>query len=377
MSNNLTVISPGRINLIGEHIDYNGGVVLPSAIDLNIVLKMVKNGTDRCNIKSENFKSGFSLDLTAIEKSTFQWHNYVIGVISEIQEFFPHRISGFDCTIKSGLPMGSGISSSAALECGIAKGLNELFEIGLSDQQMIKISRNAEHSFVGTKCGIMDQFAVVMGKKGKLIKLDCKTMEHDYVETDFAPYRILLLNTNVSHNLASSEYNTRRGECSAALSAINKNARANYSFLCDVPMEHLESIKSILPKDIYNRALYVLQEKSRVLNAIKALNNGNLNLFGEYLYRTHDGLQHLYEVSCDELNFLVDFSKRYPEVLGSRMMGGGFGGCTINLVHGDILNEYIKNVSLAYFREFNLRLTAITVNLADGVIIKQHGAKTR
>jgi len=203
MEYEVTIESPGRINLIGEHIDYNGGYVLPAAIDKKITLKFKKNSSKRCNIHSSTFNSSFEINLNNLQRSESEWQNYILGVVYHIENIKPGKIEGFDCLIESNLPLGSGISSSAALECGIAKGLNELFEIGLSDLEIIIISRDAEHTFVGTKCGIMDQFAVVKGKKNHLLLLNCDTLEHESIEVNFAPYVILLLNTNISHNLAS------------------------------------------------------------------------------------------------------------------------------------------------------------------------------
>ena len=365
----IEVNSPGRINLIGEHIDYNGGFVLPGAIEHAITINMKENGTDTCNVRSEDYKSGFSISLDSIEKSSFQWHNYILGVINEIQQSDRGAIRGFDCTIKSNLPMGGGISSSAALECGIAKGLNKLFDLGLTDKHIIKLCRDAEHNFVGTKCGIMDQFAVVMGKRDSLIKLNCNTLEHKYVSANFGPYEALLLNTNVSHNLASSEYNTRRTECARALVIINEGV-GGYKNLCDIPLDTILRKKKDLPIPIFNRALYAVEENERTLQAASALGNGDLDFVGELLYGSHQGLKELYEVSCEELDFMVEYSKPFAEVIGSRMMGGGFGGCTINLVHSEMVKDYVRSISLAYYKEFNKELTPIVVKIGDGVTVK-------
>lgn len=321
----IEVKSPGRINLIGEHIDYNGGFVLPGAIENAISITFTANGTDTCKIRSEDYKSGFSIALGSIEKSTFQWHNYVLGVINEMQRTSEIAIRGFDCTIKSNLPMGGGISSSAALECGIAKGLNELFDLGLTDMRIIKLCQDAERNFGGTMCGIMDQFAVVMGKRDNLIKLNCNTLVYSYIDSDFGPYEVLLLNTNVSHNLADSKYNKRRAECAGALAIIN-SGREGYGNLCDVPLETLLRKKKELPNPLFNRALYAAEENGRTLQAASALGRGDLRFVGELLYESHQGLKELYEVSCEELDFMVEYSKPFPEVIGSRMMGGGFGG---------------------------------------------------
>ena len=368
----IVINSPGRINLIGEHIDYNGGFVLPGAIEQSISIILSENGTDTCNIRSENYKSGFSVPLDRIERSSFHWHNYILGVIKELQELDLDAICGFDCIIKSNLPMGGGISSSAALECGIAKGLNELFALGKTDEELIRISRDAEHNFVGTKCGIMDQFTVMMGKRDTLIKLNCDTLEHSYVAADFEPFEIILLNTNVSHNLADSEYNRRRAECFEALEIINRDGK-EYPNLCDVPLKIVMEKMLKLPKPLFKRALYAVKENERTQLAASLLEKGKLELFGKLMYASHQGLRSLYEVSCVELDFLVDYSNEFPSVIGSRMMGGGFGGCTINLVHREGLQEFVNKASNAYYKEFNIELTPIKVKIGDGVTVARKG----
>jgi len=357
--------SPGRINLIGEHIDYNGGHVLPAAVDKYITLKLKKNNTPFCNIYSSNFDASFVLDLNNLNPSKTQWENYIIGVVYYINALRPNHISGFDCSIESDLPQGSGMSSSAALECGMAKGVNELFNLGLKDTEMISLSRDAEHYFVGTKCGIMDQFAVVKGKANHLILLDCKTEDYKLIDADFTGYKIVLLNTNVSHNLASSEYNTRRKECERALQSI-QNKFPEIHFLTEIDESVLAECKPHLTETIYNRALYVFQENKRTLNAAKALKEKDLNKLGELMYASHSGLQHLYEVSCEELDFLVEQTQNLDYVIGARMMGGGFGGCTINLVKEEKVEEFVKNVSKNYHTRFDLNLTPIITSIGDG-----------
>ncbi len=361
----IIIESPGRINLIGEHIDYNGGHVLPAAIDKKITLKFRKNNSKLCQIYSKNFKSSFTIDLHKLERSAVEWQNFVLGVLYHINNIRPESIDGFNCIIESNLPLGSGISSSAALECGIAKGVNELFKIGLTDIQIIKLSRDAEHTFVGTKCGIMDQFAVVKGQKDHLLLLNCETLNYELIKADFNPYIIVLLNTNVSHNLASSEYNVRRDECQTALEAIQKKY-PKYRHLTEVPVSVVKEFKGVLPQKIYNRALYVSQENKRTLKAVKKLKKNNLVEFGELIYKSHEGLQNLYEVSCNEMDFLVKQTKKMDYVLGSRMMGGGFGGCTINLVHRDKVNEFIEYISASYEEKFNIQLTSILTTIGDG-----------
>jgi len=364
----VVVESPGRINLIGEHIDYNGGHVLPGAIDKKITVRIHKVDGMTCTVRSENLNRDFSFNLDAVRPSKVEWENYILGVVHHIQALRPGSLGAFACEIDSDLPIGSGISSSAALECGMAKGLNELFEVGLSDRQLISLSRDAEHSYVGTKCGIMDQFAVVMGKKDQLLLLDCQTLDHRYIKAEFDPYGIVLLNTNVSHNLASGEYNTRREECETALEVIRKKY-PQYQFLCDVPLEVLYELRAGLPRKSFERALFAVEENQRTLRTAKAMEKRSFHEVGACLYDSHKGLRELFEVSCEELDFLVDLSKENEHVLGARMMGGGFGGCTINLVHKDYMDRFIAASKKAYESRFNREMIPIKIAVDDGVTI--------
>ena len=366
----IIVDSPGRINIIGEHTDYNNGFVLPTAIDKKIEFKFKKNGSKTtCNVLSKNFDTSFSFELDAVQKSDQQWENYILGVIYEIQQL-SDGLKGFDCEFYSDIPVGSGVSSSAALECGMAYGLNELFKLGLSKQTIVELSQRAEHNYVGTKCGIMDQFASVMSKKDHVILLDCQSLEYDYIPIKIQPYKILLLNTNVSHNLASGEYNIRRSQCEQGV-AIIREKRPKVNSLRDVSKGMLEIAKSEMLPVVYNRCLYVIEEKERVLNSVEALKNGELKKLGEYMYQTHEGLQHLYEVSCPELDFLVDFSKDNDAVIGARMMGGGFGGCTINIIHEDAVESFIEEASKAYFDKYKIKLTAFEANPSEGTSVRK------
>lgn len=365
----LVVDSPGRINIIGEHTDYNNGFVLPTAIDKKIRFKIKKNGSrDNCTVYSQNFDTKFSFDLRKVEKSKQQWENYILGVVYEIQQL-SDKLEGFDCVLDSDIPVGSGISSSAALECGLAFGLNELFNLNLSKLTIVELSQRAEHNYVGTKCGIMDQFASVMSKKDHVILLDCQSLEFEYVPIKIEPYKILLLNTNVSHNLASGEYNLRRGQCEKGVEII-KQEHPEINSLRDVSITLLNEFKSVMPSVVFNRCTYVVEEIDRVLNSVQALKNNHLNALGKLMYQTHEGLQYLYEVSCPELDFLVDFSKKYDEVIGARVMGGGFGGCTINIIHSDAIESFIADASEAYLKKFNIRLTAFEAMPSEGTMLK-------
>ena len=364
----VSVQSPGRINLIGEHTDYNGGFVLPSAIDKYINMEFRKNDTENfCRLYSETFKTGFEFQLDKLFSKAEGWENYVLGVVDQIQKM-GKKIEGFECIIDSKLPVGAGISSSAALECGIASGLNELFELGLSPLEIVKLSQKAENEFVGSNCGIMDQYSSVMSRKDHLIMLDCDNLDAEYIPADFDDCKLLLLNTNVSHNLADSEYNTRREECETAVRKIQQE-HPDVTSLRDVNLDILKQNKDKLTPVIYQRCLYVLEENDRVIKAAKTLKAGKLKKFGELMYASHEGLQHKYEVSCPELDFLVDFSREKDFIYGSRMMGGGFGGCTLNLIEQDKIESYVEEVSAAYFEKFNIKLDAISVSPHAGTQI--------
>ncbi|MEE1963881.1 galactokinase [Allomuricauda taeanensis] len=364
----LTVTSPGRINIIGEHTDYNNGYVLPAAIDKTIIFKLGRNHTETlCRIYSEGFGEMVEIHLDSITKKTSGWENHMLGVLHEIIQI-TDKLKGFDCSIKSHLPVGSGVSSSAALECGLAFGLNELFDLGLDSWDIIKLSQKAEHEFVGTKCGIMDQFASVMGKKDHVMLLDCMTFDYEYIPMDIAPYQILLLNTNVAHNLASSEYNIRRSQCEKGLEILQKKFGARISFR-DVTQSMLDDCKDEMGEIIHQRCFYVIDENKRVFQAVEALKQHDLLQFGQLLYQTHEGLRHDYEVSCPELDFLVDFSKDRKEVLGARMMGGGFGGCTLNIIHKNAIADFVKDATRAYQNEFSRELTYFQTVPSDGTTI--------
>ena len=364
----ILVKSPGRINLIGEHIDYNGGHVLPAAIDRKVSLKIYKTENNFCKVSSEDGGT-FSFDIQQpIKISATHWENYVLGVVDGLQKKRPNQLGGFECNISSELPIGAGISSSAALECGVAKGLNHLFDLNLSDIELIEISRMAEHNFVGTKCGVMDQFAVTMGQNNKLLLLNCESLKYQLIDADFSPYKIILLNSNVSHNLASSKYNIRRAECEQALRIIQEQ-HPNFDFLANVPETIIKSLKGKLPGKIYQRALYVSRENARTLKAASLMQEGKIEDFGELMYQTHKGLSKNYEVSCPELDFLVDLTFDLPQVLGSRMMGGGFGGCTINLVKEDFVQSLMDMAEQQYKKQFGIALTSILVETSNGVEI--------
>lgn len=368
-SPDLIVESPGRINLIGEHTDYNLGYVLPTAIDKKITLKLRKNNSSNCNVYSSDNEKEITFSLDNIKPSSESWENYILGVLHEIQQL-TDKVEGFDCVLNSTLPIGSGLSSSAALECGLAFGLNELFDLGLSKTQIVNLSRAAEHNYVGTKCGIMDQYASVMSKSGYVIKLDCRSLESEYIPLNLGDYKLLLLNTNISHSLADSEYNTRLLECQSGVEAIQAQYPSVKS-LRDTDASMITAVKDNMTATVFNRCEYIIEENERVLKASKALTEGDLSSFGTLMYGSHDGLQHKYEVSCPELDFMVEYSRTKEFILGSRMMGGGFGGCTINLIHKNAIDNYITEIATAYKTKFNIELDAYIAMPDHGTMLKK------
>ena len=352
----LVVTSPGRINLIGEHTDYNEGYVLPTAIDSHIELTFTEHPSPhQIGVISKDLDKSFEADLRDIQPSKESWENYVLGVIAGIQAR-TNGLRGFRCSLESSIPIGSGLSSSAALECGIASGVNELFELGLDPITLVKLSQEAEHQFVGTQCGIMDQFASVMSKADKVILLDCRSLEHRYIPLELGDYRFLLINSHVHHALASSEYNTRRKQCAKAVDIIAKTY-PEVSALRDVTWAMVEDQKSRMSDTLFRRCKYVVEENQRVLASVKALQDGNLPYLGTLLYQSHAGLRDEYEVSCPEIDFLVDFTQDYSEVLGARIMGGGFGGCSLNLIHKEAITDLVALIGPTYQEKFGKSLS--------------------
>jgi len=357
--------APGRINLIGEHTDYNGGFVLPAAIDKNTKVLIKLNGTEQVvNARSLNYNESFTFQLSNFNRLESGWQNYVMGVVAEVQKL-NNTITGFDLEFEGNIPIGSGMSSSAALECSLAYALNELFELNLSKIQLIEASQLAEHNFVGTRCGIMDQFTSVMGKKDHAILLDCSTMEHKYFPLKLNEYEILLLNTNVSHNLATSEYNTRRQECELGLEILSKTYANCFSFR-DFTIDQLNDSRQLMTETVYQRCRHVLTENNRVLSATQALVDGKIHILGRLMYQSHQSLQYDYNVSCAELDYLVSQTIGKDYILGSRMMGGGFGGCTISLIDKNKTEAFIVEIKKAYLSKFNIELIPYRVSIDDG-----------
>ena len=360
----LLVRSPGRINLIGEHTDYNEGFVLPTAVDKAIVFAVSSNTQNQYRFFSVDMNEYIEIKSSNFKKSQTQWANYLLGVIDQINKM-GYKVPGFDCVFGGNIPIGAGLSSSAALEAGLAFSLNHLFQWGIQKLELVKLSQRAENEFVGVRCGIMDQFTNIYGLPKKVIKLDCRSLDYEYVPFDFKGIRIVLYDTRVSHSLASSEYNKRRNQCEQGVQYLQQD-RSGIKSLRDVNLKFLESVKDQMDSTLYKRCHYVVAENDRLLTACEDLKRNDLESFGKKMYQTHHGLKNEYEVSCQELDYLVQFTADQEAFLGARMMGGGFGGCTINLIKQeavDLVNEQIKKL---YLKKFNKKLGIYQIKIEKG-----------
>jgi galactokinase len=362
----LLIFSPGRINLIGEHTDYNGGFVFPAAVNKGIVAAIQKSNTNRSTAYAidKACKIAFELDNLKPSKEG-NWENYVFGVVAEIQN--KNKIIGnFNIAFKGNIPGGAGMSSSAALENSVVFGLNELFNLGLTKTEMILISQKAEHNYVGVKCGIMDQYASMFGIKDTALLLDCRTIEATPYKIDFKEHQLMLINTNVKHTLSDTAYNDRRSACESIAELLK------VATLREATEADLEKIIDKVTPENYQKALYVIQEIARTQKAAKAIEENDLETLGALIYASHDGLQQQYKVSCNELDFLVDQAKKNKNVLGARMMGGGFGGCTLNLIAKNEVTAFSETVSKAYKNKFNKECAVYFVALSEGThLVKQ------
>ncbi|WP_395767472.1 galactokinase [Aquirufa sp.] len=361
--NPLIVRSPGRINIIGEHVDYNGGYVLPAAIDKYIYVAISKRNDDRIGLYSVNFESSVEIALNDIKPSN-DYSTYILGVVDQLlQRGF--SISGFNMVIDGDIPVGAGLSSSAALESAVAFALNELFQLGISRLDLVLIAQKAESTFAGVHCGVMDMFASIYGVKDSVIKLDCDSLLFEYMPLKLDGYSLVLFNTNVKHSLASSAYNVRREQCETGLNLI-KQIFPDVKTFKDVTENQLTTYVLPYDKEIFNRCFYVVKEIQRLNEACQFLQKGDLQALGKHLYATHEGLSKEYDVSCFELDYLINAVKSNPNVLGARMMGGGFGGCTLNIIKNEEIDSLSNDLSLAYEKETRLILDTIKVNTSNG-----------
>ena len=355
--------SPGRINLIGEHTDYNGGFVFPGAIDKGMIAEIKPNGTGIVRAFSIDLNDYAEFGLNEEDAPKASWARYIFGVCREIIKR-GGQIQGFDTVFAGDVPLGAGMSSSAALESTYAFALNELFSLGIDKFELAKIGQSTEHNYCGVNCGIMDQFASVFGKEGSLIRLDCRSLEYKYFPFNPVGYKLVLLDSVVKHELASSAYNKRRQSCENAAAAIRRN-HPEVEFLRDATMGMLNEVKGDISAEDYMRAEYVIEEVQRVLDVCEALEKGDYETVGQKMYETHHGMSKLYEVSCEELDFLNDVAKKCG-VTGSRVMGGGFGGCTINLVKDELHDAFIKEAFESYTKKFGHEPKVYEVVISDG-----------
>ena len=358
-SNPVFYASAGRINLIGEHTDYNGGFVFPGAIDKYIMTAININGTDKVRLYSVDMNQYTEFGLREEDKPAEQWACYVFGVCREvIKRGF--EVKGFDAVFAGNVPLGAGLSSSAALESCFAYALNDLFNDNkISIFELALIGQSTEHNYCGVNCGIMDQFASVFGKKDCLMRLDCRSLEFKYFPFKPMGYKLVLVNSQVKHELVDSPYNKRRESCERVAKTLGVET------LRDADMSMLEAAKNQISDEDYKRAMYVIGEKQRVLDVCEALEKGDYETVGQRMYETHQGLSKDYEVSCEELDFLNDVAKECG-VTGSRIMGGGFGGCTINLVKEELYDTFVQTAKTKFNEKYGIEPIIIDVVISDG-----------
>jgi len=362
------VTSPGRVNIIGEHTDYNAGFVLPAAIDKAAYLAIGLRDDDEVHLIAKDLNESYNTTVKEIQPLKHQgWPAYILGSVAQFAKK-GFDLKGFNVVLSSDVPIGAGLSSSAAVECAVVLAMNELLQTNLGRMEMLKMAQKAEHEYAGVMCGIMDQFASMMGKQNNVMKLDCRSLEFEYVPFDPAGYKILLLNTNVKHSLASSAYNTRRMECEQAVQWI-KQYEPQVDSLREADMAMLE--KYVLPKSelIYRRSSFVVRENKRLLSACAHLQSGNIAAMGKEMFAAHEDISTNYEVSCKELDWLVSYVKPNACVAGARMMGGGFGGCTINIIKEDAIEELLQNILPTYQSAMNLELSYYIASIGDGTRI--------
>ena len=356
----LIVFSPGRINLIGEHTDYNDGFSFPAAINKGIALAISKSALNVSRVYAINKEELYEFTTENIKPLLDGgWRNYVLGVVAELQNL-GKKLGNFNSVFAGNIPGGAGMSSSAALENSFVYGLNDLFELGLTKNEMILVSQKAEHNFAGVKCGIMDQYASMFGVKKSALLLDCRTIESKPYKIDFKEYKLMLINTNVKHDLSESAYNNRREVCEKISSLLQISA------LRDASKEDLDELIGKISDEEYQKALYIINENNRVKQFSEAINKDDIAALGDLLYQSHEGLSTKYKVSCEELDFLVDSAKECPNILGARMMGGGFGGCTINLVKKHEFKVFKKDISRKFRNKFKKECSVYSVKLSEG-----------
>lgn len=356
--------SPGRINLIGEHTDYNMGFVLPAAIDKAVYIAIALRTDKEIKLYAADLKQSYSTKLDELRPTGLQWPDFILGVVDELQKA-GHVLQGFEAVLMGDVPLGAGLSSSAAVECAVVFALHQLCNLQLTPLEMVKTAQKAENDFVGVKCGIMDQFASMFGRTGKVIRLDCRSLAYEYMPFETDKVKIVLFDTGVKHSLASSEYNVRRKECEEGVRLISQTYPQVRS-LRDADMRMVNECLAMADQKVINRCTYVVEEIQRLQDACDDLVKHDLVSFGKKMFETHDGLSRLYEVSCPEADALVDWVKNKTGVYGARMMGGGFGGCTINIVDDTAISQLVADVEQLYLQAFNKPLKHYVVRIEQG-----------
>jgi galactokinase len=364
----LLVRSPGRVNLIGEHTDYNNGFVLPAAVDKAIYMAVERRRDDDVQLFAMDLDQSYRGSLRPpLTQSALHWPNYILGIVGQLRNL-GLTVGGFNCVFAGDIPLGAGMSSSAALENAIIFSLNQLFGLGLDPMTMVRLSQKAENEFVGLQCGIMDMFASMFGRKDQVIRLDCQSLEYTYFPFRTEGLRLLLLDTQVEHSLASSEYNVRRQQCEAGVKLVQRQHPSVRS-LRDVSLEMLNTLVAPADELIYRRCSFVVEENARVVAGTEDLQRGDLAAFGRKMYASHEGLSRKYEVSCVESDWLVDQLRDAGGVLGARQMGGGFGGCTINLVQADTIEALVERIAPLYRKAMNRELKWYIGQIENGTSV--------
>jgi galactokinase len=355
--------SPGRINFLGEHIDYNDGFVLPAAINKGVWFAVAENGTaNDIHLVANDLDESFDTTLLNIHPVS-GWQNYLLGVVAQFQKINA-PLRGFDCVFGGDLPKGAGLSSSAALECGLAFALNEIFQTKLDKKTIALMGQKAEHEFPKVMCGIMDQFANMFGKENNIIFLDCNSLDYKYLPLSTATHSIVLVDSNVEHQLNSGEYNLRRQQCETGFAILQKELK-NVKTFRDISPEQVKANQDKLEPVVYDRCLYVTEEIERTQKAVELLSNNNVEAFGKLMFQTHEGLSKLFGVSLPELDWLVEKAKA-AGVTGARLMGGGFGGCTINLIEKEKAPQFAEQLVSDYEKQFGIKTQSYVVGPSEG-----------
>jgi len=361
------VASPGRINLIGEHVDYNSGFVLPAAIDKYMYVAVSERSDNALCMHAVDVNQSFQTSLLdPLQHTNLGWPNYILGVIDALQ-IGGYSVKGFNILITGNIPVGAGVSSSAALECATVFACKALFNFDITKEAMVKTAQLAENKFVGVNCGVMDQFASMFGKADHVIKLDCADLSYTYFPFKLEGVSIVLFDTFVKHSLASSEYNTRRQECEAGLAAIRQQFKV--ASFREATLQMLDAVADNISTSVYNRCTYVIQEIARMEAACTHLLAGEIADFGARMYETHTGLSKLYEVSCPELDLIVENCIPAAAIIGARMMGGGFGGCVITLVKTSEVDAVYSDINAIYEQTFGQSMGKYVMQIGDGTTL--------